>query len=81
MSQYLLEVENLVKHFPINRGVLFQKQVGAVHAVNGLNFKIKKGETQLDIMGSRHSARGEQRVVIRGGLQPLGSRQVEVVER
>jgi oligopeptide transport system ATP-binding protein len=50
MSQYLLEVENLVKHFPINRGILFQKQVGAVQAVNGLNFKIKKGET-LGLVG------------------------------
>ncbi|MFN3431103.1 MAG: ABC transporter ATP-binding protein [Candidatus Sericytochromatia bacterium] len=50
MSQYLLEVENLVKHFPIHRGILIQKQVGAVQAVNGLNFKIKKGET-LGLVG------------------------------
>ncbi|MFP5504318.1 MAG: hypothetical protein ACLGIN_17670 [Candidatus Sericytochromatia bacterium] len=42
MSEYLLEVKNLVKQFPITRGILFQKQVGAVHAVNGLNFAIKR---------------------------------------
>src|SRR6478736_9020222 len=50
MSQYLLEVEGLVKHFPITRGIIMQKQVGAVQAVNGLNFKIKKGET-LGLVG------------------------------
>jgi oligopeptide transport system ATP-binding protein len=50
MSQTLVEVKGLVKHFPITRGILFQKQVGAVQAVNGLNFSIKKGET-LGLVG------------------------------
>ncbi len=40
----LLRVENLVKHFPIRRG-LFQKQVGAVHAVDGISFTVNQGET------------------------------------
>ena len=40
----LLRVENLVKHFPILRGV-FQRQVGVVHAVDGITFEVKKGET------------------------------------
>jgi oligopeptide transport system ATP-binding protein len=44
-NEVLLRVENLVKHFPITRGILIQKQVGAVHAVDGLNFDIKRGET------------------------------------
>jgi oligopeptide transport system ATP-binding protein len=46
----LLQVEKLVKHFPILRGVLFQKQVGAVHAVDGLTFDIRRGET-LGLVG------------------------------
>ncbi|HEX2981816.1 MAG TPA: dipeptide ABC transporter ATP-binding protein [Anaerolineaceae bacterium] len=46
----LLHVDNLVKHFPIMRGVLFQKQVGAVHAVDGLTFDIHRGET-LGLVG------------------------------
>jgi oligopeptide transport system ATP-binding protein len=46
----LLVIENLVKHFPIMRGVIFNKQVGAVHAVDGISFSIKKGET-LGLVG------------------------------
>jgi oligopeptide transport system ATP-binding protein len=41
----LVRVENLTKHFPITRGLIFQKQVGAVQAVDGLNFEIYQGET------------------------------------
>lgn len=40
----LLEVKNLRKHFPI-KGGFFGKQVGAVKAVDGLNFDIQHGET------------------------------------
>jgi oligopeptide transport system ATP-binding protein len=40
----LLRVENLVKHFPIRRGLL-QKQVGAVRAVDGISFGVNQGET------------------------------------
>jgi oligopeptide transport system ATP-binding protein len=43
-NQVLLNVDNLVKHFPVLRGV-FQRQVGAVHAVDGVSFFIYKGET------------------------------------
>ena len=45
----LLKVDNLVKHFPIMRGV-FQKQVGAVRAVDDVSFYIKRGET-LGLVG------------------------------
>ena len=40
----ILSVKNLKKHFPIKEGV-FQKIVGHVHAVDGVNFDIKAGET------------------------------------
>ena len=46
----LLRVENLVKYFPITRGIIFQKQVGAVHAVDDVTFHIHKGET-LGLVG------------------------------
>lgn len=43
-KQVLLSVDELVKYFPVLRGV-FQRQVGAVHAVDGISFDIYKGET------------------------------------
>lgn len=46
----LLNVENLVKHFPITKGIIFSKQVGAVKAVDGVSFSIKRGET-LGLVG------------------------------
>ena len=49
-TKVLLRVENLVKHFPIKKGVLIQKQVGAVRAVDGVSFNIFEGET-LGLVG------------------------------
>ena len=40
----LIEVNNLVKHFPV-RGGFFNRVVGNVHAVNGVSFNIQRGET------------------------------------
>jgi oligopeptide transport system ATP-binding protein len=48
-NEVILQVEDLVMHFPIYRGV-FQRQVGAVHAVDGVSFDIKRGET-LGLVG------------------------------
>ncbi len=46
----LLEVKNLVKHFPITKGIVFSKQVGAVKAVDNISFHINPGET-LGLVG------------------------------
>jgi oligopeptide/dipeptide ABC transporter ATP-binding protein len=46
----LVEVRDLTKHFPIKRGVIFQRQIGAVKAVDGISFDVKQGET-LGIVG------------------------------
>ncbi len=46
----LLRVRDLKVHFPILRGLILQRQVGAVKAVDGLTFDIKRGET-LGLVG------------------------------
>jgi oligopeptide transport system ATP-binding protein len=46
----ILRVENLVKHFPLTQGILFKKQIGAVQAVDGVNFDLYPGET-LGLVG------------------------------
>jgi ABC-type oligopeptide transport system ATPase subunit len=46
----LVEVRDLAKHFPIKRGVVFQRKVGAVRAVDGVSFDVNRGET-LGIVG------------------------------
>ncbi len=49
-NSVILEVRNLKKHFPITKGFIFQKQVGAVKAVDDISFFVRKGET-LGLVG------------------------------
>lgn len=50
MTEVVLETKDLVKHFPINRGIVFQTKVGAVRAVDGVNLQLHRGET-LGVVG------------------------------
>lgn len=49
-QEAILEVSGLVKHYPLTTGILFKKQVGAVKAVDGVDFALGRGET-LGIVG------------------------------
>ncbi|MDX3078112.1 ABC transporter ATP-binding protein [Streptomyces sp. NPDC088354] len=49
-TEPVLQVRGLVKHFPLTQGIVFKKQVGAVKAVDGVDFDLRKGET-LGIVG------------------------------
>jgi oligopeptide transport system ATP-binding protein len=49
-GENLLEVNNLVKHFPIKSGLLIDHQVGAVQAVDDVSFDVREGET-LGLVG------------------------------
>jgi oligopeptide transport system ATP-binding protein len=48
--EVVLEVDDLVKHFPLTTGVVVKRQVGAVKAVDGVSLELRKGET-LGIVG------------------------------
>ena len=49
-KEVLLDVDNLKMHFPITQGIVFQRQVGAIKAVDGISFKLYRGET-LGLVG------------------------------
>jgi len=48
--EVLVDVKGLKKHFPITSGIILQRQVGAVKAVDGIDFQVFKGET-LGLVG------------------------------
>ncbi|MDI3341972.1 MAG: dipeptide ABC transporter ATP-binding protein [Sphaerobacter sp.] len=48
--EVLLDVRDLYMHFPLTRGIIFQRKVGAVQAVDGVSFQVRKGET-LGLVG------------------------------
>jgi oligopeptide transport system ATP-binding protein len=49
-DERLLEVNDLVMHFPLTRGIIIQRKVGAVQAVDGISFTMRRGET-LGLVG------------------------------
>jgi oligopeptide/dipeptide ABC transporter ATP-binding protein len=65
----LIEVRDLVKHFPIRKGVVFQRQVGAVQAVDGVSFDINEGET-LGIVGESGCGKSTTARLITRLLEP-----------
>ena len=52
----LLEVTDLVKHFPIKRGILIDREVDQVRAVDGVSFAVERGET-LGLVGESGSGK------------------------
>jgi oligopeptide/dipeptide ABC transporter ATP-binding protein len=75
-GQELVRATDVVKHFPITSGVIVQRQVAAVHAVDGISFGIRKGET-LGLVGESGSGKSTTaRLLLR--LLDLTSGQVEL---
>jgi oligopeptide transport system ATP-binding protein len=70
----LVQVQDLKKHFPITRGIIFQSAVGQVRAVDGISFDIVKGET-LGLVGESGCGKTTAgRTIL--GLYPLTSGEV-----
>ena len=71
----LLVVDNLVKHFPVTRGIIFQKEVASVKAVDGVTFTVRKGET-LGVVGESGCGKSTMARCIMRLLDPTGGRVV-----
>jgi oligopeptide transport system ATP-binding protein len=75
-QERLVEVSELKKHFPIRRGILVQRQIGAVKAVDGVSFFIHRGET-LGLVGESGCGKTTVgRTML--GLYPATEGQVEI---
>jgi oligopeptide/dipeptide ABC transporter ATP-binding protein len=69
VSAPLIEVRDLVKHFPIRKGIIFQRQVAAVQAVDGVSFDINDGET-LGLVGESGCGKSTTARLITRLLEP-----------
>ncbi|MFI0086330.1 ABC transporter ATP-binding protein [Streptomyces bobili] len=67
-GEVLLKVTGLKKHFPIKKGLL-QRQVGAVHAVDGIDFEVRSGET-LGVVGESGCGKSTMGRLITRLLEP-----------
>ena len=67
----LLVVEDLKKHFPVKRGIIFQKEIASVKAVDGISFSVKSGET-LGVVGESGCGKSTMARCIMRLLDPTG---------
>ncbi len=73
MANELLVVDDLTKHFPVTRGIVFQKQVASVRAVDGISFTVNEGET-LGVVGESGCGKSTMARCIMRLLDPSGGK-------
>ncbi len=71
MSQTLLEVSGLAKHYPVRKGLIVAKQVGTVRAVDGVSFSLKRGET-LALVGESGCGKSTTARLVLRLIEPTG---------
>ncbi|MFI1675846.1 dipeptide ABC transporter ATP-binding protein [Streptomyces sp. NPDC020607] len=77
----VLRVEDLVKTFPVTKGAFIKRKVGTLHAVNGVGFELRAGET-LGLVGESGSGKTTTLMEIlrlrrpEGGRIEIGGREV-----
>ena len=71
MSDPIIELRDVSKHFPIKRGIILQRQIGAVKAVDGVSLQVQRGET-LGIVGETGCGKSTTARLIVRLLDPTG---------
>ncbi|WP_116244273.1 ABC transporter ATP-binding protein [Nocardiopsis sp. FIRDI 009] len=65
----MLRVRDLIKHHPLTKGAVFKRRVGTVHAVDGIDFDIREGET-LALVGESGCGKSSTLMEIMGLERP-----------
>jgi oligopeptide/dipeptide ABC transporter ATP-binding protein len=71
MSETLIQLRGVEKHFPITKGILVQRQVGAVKAVDGVTLDVQRGET-LGIVGETGCGKSTTARLMMSLMEPTG---------
>nr|BFE88844.1 hypothetical protein GCM10020093_114450 [Planobispora longispora] len=70
-AEPLLELSGLEKHFPITSGLVFKRQAGRVHAVDGIDLTVHAGET-LGLVGESGCGKSTTGRLVARLLEPTG---------
>ncbi|MFH8612956.1 dipeptide ABC transporter ATP-binding protein [Streptomyces sp. NPDC018029] len=79
LGDVVLRVEDLVKTFPVTKGAFVKRRVGTLHAVNGVSFELRAGET-LGLVGESGSGKTTTLMEILRLRRPEGGR-IEIAGR
>ena len=72
-GEEVLRVEGLEVHFPLRKGVLIQRQVGTIKAVDGVSFALRRGDT-LGLVGESGCGKSTTGLAILRMLEPTAGR-------